>query len=234
LNPRIPAEQGPQPCAFSKLGNLRFSPTFLPTYKKFSIVQPGPTNQTAIFLNPPPSIHRGGFMNTIRQQAINFLFGLVVGLLVASILILLFQYTEFAPLYSHMLALFAGGCITGIITRGTWKGGISAFFAGFFALLIFETVKDVLTLDYQFSPVQVLTGLLCVIAGGILGGFLTRPTILVVAQPKGEPQKVYVCPQCGAEIPMKTKFCPECGTRLGKAPITEKIKEITQRGGEES
>jgi hypothetical protein len=173
-------------------------------------------------------------MSTIRKEATTFLDGLVIGFLVAFILVLLFLYIDFVPAYSYALALVAGGCVAGLIARGTWKGGITAFFSGFFALFFYELVKGVLTLEYQFSIYQVMTGFLFVIAGGLLGGFFTRPTILMVAQPEGEPQKVYVCPQCGAEIPMKTKFCPGCGTRLGKAPLTEKIKEITQKGGEES
>lgn len=182
-------------------------------------------------LNP---IQQGGLMNNIKEQATSFLDGLVIGFLVAAILVLLVIYLDFLPAYSYLIALCAGGFLAGMITRGTWKGGVSGFFSGFFALFFVELVKNVLTLEYQFSPYQVMAGLLFSLIGGLIGGFLTRPTVLVVAQPKGEPQKVYVCPECGAEIPMKTKFCPNCGTRLGKAPLTEKIKEITKHGGEES
>lgn len=173
-------------------------------------------------------------MNSKKQQATNFLEGLLVGFLVASILILLVMYLSSLPAYAYLIALCAGGCVAGIFTRGPFKGGVSAFFSGVFALMLFELVKNVLTVAYQILPHQVMTGLLFSVLGGLLGGFLTRPTIYVVTQPKGEPQKVYICPQCGAEIPMKTKFCPNCGTRLGKAPLTEKIKEITKQGGEES
>jgi ribosomal protein L40E len=172
-------------------------------------------------------------MNNIRQEITGFLDGLVIGFLIASILVFLFLYMEFIPDYSYLLALFVGGFVAGIITKGTWRGGVSAFFSGFFALFLFEITKDVLTLDYQFSIYQLMIGFISSVAGGLLGGFITRPTIFVVSKPEGELQKVYVCPQCGAEIPMKTKFCPECGTRLGKPPLTEKIQKITKHGGEE-
>ncbi len=170
-------------------------------------------------------------MNSIKQEVTGFLDGLVIGFLIASILVFLFLYLDFLPDYSFLLALLIGGAIAGAIARGPWKGGVSAFFSGFFALFLVEITKDVLTLDYHFSSYELMTGLLFSLAGGVAGGFLTRPTIVV--SPKGEPQKVYVCPRCGVEIPMKTKFCPECGSRLGKVPLREKISGIT-KGGEES
>lgn len=171
-------------------------------------------------------------MNSIRQEISSFLDGLVIGFLIASILVFLFLYIDFIPMYSYLLALLIGGCIAGVITRGAWKGGVSAFFSGFFTLFLFEITKDVLTLEYQFTAYQLMLGLLIALIGGVTGGFFTRRTIYV--SPTREPQKVYVCPRCGAEIPMKTKFCPECGSRMGKPPLTEKLQKITGQGGEES
>lgn len=166
-------------------------------------------------------------MNTIRQELTTFLDGLVIGFLVAAILTVLFQYVDFLPSYSHLLALFVGGCVAGVIARGLWKGGVSAFFSGFFALFLFELIKDELTLTYEFTTFQVLAGLLFAVAGGIVGGFVVRPTIVV--SPHGEPVKVYICPQCSSEIPMKTKFCPECGNPMKKPP--EKKPEPEKGGG---
>lgn len=170
-------------------------------------------------------------MNSIRQEITGFLDGLVIGFLIASILVFLFLYIDLVPMYSYLVALFIGGCIAGVIARGTWKGGVSAFFSGFFTLFLFEITKDVLTLEYQFTVYQLMLGFLAALAGGLIGGFFTRRTIYV--SPTKEPQKIYVCPKCGAEIPMKTKFCPECGSRMGKPPLTEKLK-VTRQGGEES
>jgi DNA-directed RNA polymerase subunit RPC12/RpoP len=173
-------------------------------------------------------------MTTIRQEITTFLDGLVIGFLIASILLFLFLYADFVPAYSYLLALFAGGCVAGLIARGPWKGGVSASFSGFFTLFLFQITREALTLDYEFSLYQIMVGFVAAIIGGCIGGFLTRPTMIVLAQQKGEPQKVYVCPQCSAEIPMKTKYCPECGARLQKVPLTEKIQKITRTGGEES
>ncbi|MGD2249475.1 MAG: zinc-ribbon domain-containing protein [Candidatus Methanofastidiosia archaeon] len=171
-------------------------------------------------------------MNNIRQELTGFLDGLVIGFLIASILVFLLLYLGFVPLYSYLVSLLIGGCVAGLISRGTWKGGVSAFFSGFFTIFLFELTKDVLSLDYNFSVYQLLTGFLFALCGGIIGGFFTRRTIYVIPKSEGKPQKVYVCPQCSAEIPMKTKYCPECGERLGKPPLSEKIQKITKKGGE--
>lgn len=171
-------------------------------------------------------------MSSIRQEATSFLDGTVIGFFIMLILILAFLYTDFIPTQSYLLALFAGGCVAGFITRGTWKGGVSAFFSGFLALFLFDSTKDLLTLEYSFATYQLMLGFFAALAGGMVGGFFTRSKTSTLTRPRGEPAKVYVCPQCGAEIPMKTKFCPECGTRLGKT-LKEKIKKVTPGGGEE-
>ncbi len=174
---------------------------------------------------------KGDPMN-VKEELTRFLDGLVIGFLVAAILLFLFLYADFVPAYSILLALLVGGCVAGLISRGAWKGGVSAFFSGFFALFLFQMVGAPI-IDYTFPIYLILIGLLFSVAGGIIGGFLTRPTTLVVVPSSKEPQKVYVCPNCQAEIPMKTKFCPECGVRLGKPTLTEKIKGIKE-GGEKS
>lgn len=166
---------------------------------------------------------------SVKEELTRFLDGLVIGFLVAAILLFLFLYADLVPAYSFLLALLVGGCVAGLISRGAWKGGVSAFFSGFFALFLFQMVGAPI-IDYIFPIYQILIGLLFSVAGGIMGGFLTRPTTFVVSSK--EPQKVYVCPSCKAEIPMKTKFCPECGVRLGKPTLTEKIKGIKE-GGEQ-
>lgn len=248
MNPRIPTEQGPQPCAFSKLGNLRFLIPSLPNIKSFPWLKTSPS-WCAIFypschpiLSPPETVNsnlfkphshnnKGDYMNSTRHKAASFLDGLVVGFLIASILLYSFLYIDFIPPYSILLALFAGGFVAGLITRGTWKGGVSAFFSGFTAIFLFQITKDVLTLQYEFSQYHLMVQLMVALLGGVTGGILTTPTQVLRTKPKGEPQKVYICPQCGAEIFMKTKFCPQCGSRLGK-PLSQKIKDITKSGGE--
>jgi len=176
-------------------------------------------------------MQKGGFMS-MRKEAADFLNGLVIGFLVTCILVLIFLYLDFIPLYSYVISLCAGGFASGIIARGTFRGGISAFFSGSFAIFLLELVKSVLTLEHQFSFYEVIVWLFFAVFGGLAGGFITKPVTVIV--PEAEPQKVYICPHCEAEIPMKTKFCPHCGKRLGKAPITEKVKDLTKYGGEES
>ena len=165
-------------------------------------------------------------MSIIRQEIAGFLDGLVIGFLVASILTLIFQYVDFIPLYSPYIALLLGGFTAGIISKGLWKGGISAFFSGFFALFLFELIKGPLTLEHEFSSYQIMIGFLFAVAGGIIGGFIARPTFTTT--PPGEPVKIYICPHCGSEISMKTKFCPDCGAPM-RTP-----KEKSEQGGEKS
>ncbi len=178
------------------------------------------------------SIEKGDLMTSIRQEATNFLDGLVIGFLIMAILMSVFSYTDF-PEYSYILALFGGGCIAGLITRGTWRGGISAFFSGFFALFLFDLIKDRLTLEYQFTTYQLMIWFLAALLGGIIGGFFTKSKTPVITRPRERPQKVYICHGCGAEIPMKTKFCPECGILQQKATPEEKIQIITKEGGDQ-
>jgi DNA-directed RNA polymerase subunit RPC12/RpoP len=184
-----------------------------------------------MYLNTPNKIQNGDIMNDLRQEAAPFLDGLVIGFLIISVLIILFFYIDFILPLSYLLALFVGGIIAGIITTGTWKGGVSAVLAGCSALFLFEFVKGVLTFEYQFTTYQMLMGFLLVLAGGLLGGYVRRRKIIFTKI--GEPQKIYVCNQCGAEIPMKTKFCPECGSRMGKPPITERLKGMTESDKEQ-
>jgi DNA-directed RNA polymerase subunit RPC12/RpoP len=176
-----------------------------------------------MYLNTLNKIQNGDIMNDLRQEATHFLDGLVIGFLIISVLIILFFYIDFILSMSFLLALFVGGLIAGIITTGTWRGGVSAILAGCSSLFLFEVVKGVLTFEYQFSTYQIVLGFLSVLAGGLLGGYARRRKILFTTI--GEPKKIYVCNQCGAEIPMKTKFCPECGSRMGKPPITERLKD---------
>jgi len=176
-----------------------------------------------MFLNPLDEIENGDIMNNLRQEATHFLDGFVIGFLIISALIILFFYVDFIPPTSSLIALFAGGVVSGFITTGTWRGGVSATLAGCSALFLFEIVKGVLTFDYEFSVYQVFMGFLSVLAGGLIGGYVRRPQVRFTKF--GEPQKIYVCNQCGAEIPMKTKFCPECGLRMGKPSLTERLKD---------
>lgn len=171
-------------------------------------------------------------MTSIRQEATNFLDGLVIGFLIMAILLPVFSYTNF-PEYSYVLALFAGGCIAGLITGGTWRGGISAFFSGFFALFLFDLIEDRITPEYQLITYPLMVWFLAALLGGIIGGFFTKSRTPMVTRPRERPQKVYICPGCGAEIPMKTKFCPECGVSQQKVPPTEKIHVITKQGGDQ-
>lgn len=175
-------------------------------------------------------------MDNLREEATHFLDGFVIGFLIISVLIILFFYVDFIPPTSYLIALFAGGVVSGFITTGPWRGGVSAALAGCSALFLFEIVKGFLTFEYEFSLYQVFLGFLFVLVGGLLGGYLRKPRVKFTKF--GEPQKVYVCNRCGAEIPMKTKFCPECGSRMGKTPLTEKLKDRTSsdqdQGGDTS
>lgn len=171
-------------------------------------------------------------MTSIRQEATNFLDGLVIGFLIMAILLSVFSYANF-PEYSYILALFGGGCIAGFITRGTWRGGVSAFFSGFFALFLFDLIKDRIISEYQSNTYQPMVWFLAALLGGIIGGFFTKSRMPMVTRPRERPQKVYICPGCGAEIPMKTKFCPECGVPQQKVPPEEKIHVITKQGGDQ-
>lgn len=187
-----------------------------------------------MYLNTLNKIQNGDLMNDLRHRVTRFLDGLVIGFLIISVLIILFFYVNFIPPTFYLLALFIGGIVAGIITTGTWKGGVSAILAGCSALFFFEIVKGVLTFEYEFSTYQILMGFLSVLAGGLIGGYVRREKILLTKF--GEPQKIYVCNHCGAEIPMKTKFCPECGSRMGKPSLTERLRDRTadesEQGGD--
>lgn len=70
------------------------------------------------------------------------------------------------------------------------------------------------------SPTTVVSG----------GGGYGQPVIVGGAQPASTPkvEKVIICSECKAEIPLGTKFCANCGSKIGKnEKTTEKSINVT-------